>query len=919
MNTHQRIPRILPLLALATVLLVAGCQELDEGTPATLIIAPSEATIEVNETIPLVAASTSETDSFTWTSSDTSIATVSEEGVVTGISAGEATIEALGLPSEASAQARILVVLREDPTDTITIIRSEPAPEDEGPPAIVVTLDTGEQFLLDDLDFIAEYDERAPDSSRKVATIAEMIEKDLREKNQPAANYVSLGAMQTAIRSQRDRGTCVAFAVLGATEAAYNRAGHGELHLSADYFHHLLKTTWLRDWTRNEDDVRTREGWENQLAMHGGGGIYNALEMLTKYRVATVNEAPYQHSHKFGHEWLSYQSTNQSGDDPRVDWRDRAGGVLQSTINNFSMMQEPITIDIPSDYTLTPMPQAALDNAKYGITGYTRVPNNRLNDVTWYETQLAAGREVIFACNFIRTTENDIIYPRDLEEDESDAGHAMVMVGYDRQDPDDPYFLVKNSWGESGFIKMSYDWVTEGLDGHVYRAAVITGVQNPNVHPFYPQLYMGRWRLVADGFVGWLDIHRDSQYFSANNLGDETDYRLGAYFDASGNIYRVNGTIDNDGRIEFYLDFDTPDLDYETLTGWKFEGYLQREDSTFMAGTFQDASGTGEHYGFYGIKGPVFQSTTRPGRTGTDVLLGRWEIVNAYVDGDVEIYGIDDGAGTFSGGYRDSVGWFFLGGDIDPATYELSFIVPNSGGSQFTGLMHLNNTGLISGVLEGDNNSGMTLVRRGAATESIAIVRPNEGDTFDEAATIQLEADVKVDGLEETNPTVMWTLDGPYQPGDPTAYMIISTGRTGATKRGAGLHEIYATYIGEQVYHDKVSIVVTADNSPDVSITSPENDAFIVDYSTVPNVSVDVTGMATSHEGDPITGDNLEWEYRLEGSANWVSGGTGEAVTLVLANNACDPSRYEIRLRATDTEGNTSFAIIQVRVQGYIC
>ena len=56
---------------------------------------------------------------------------------------------------------------------------------------------------------------------------------------------VDLRKEQTPIRSQGRRGTCTSFAVAGAMEAAYKRAGHGEIHLSEEFSHDVAKMMWL--------------------------------------------------------------------------------------------------------------------------------------------------------------------------------------------------------------------------------------------------------------------------------------------------------------------------------------------------------------------------------------------------------------------------------------------------------------------------------------------------------------------------------------------------------------------------------------------------------------------------------------------------------------------------------------------------
>ncbi|MFU8888750.1 MAG: hypothetical protein ACNA8N_09145 [Trueperaceae bacterium] len=136
----------------------------------------------------------------------------------------------------------------------------------------------------------------------------------------PPQAFISLHASQTPIRHQQDRGTCVIHAVAAAMEAQYARLGFGRVDLSVQYGQHLTKMTSLFDFTRDAEHVHTRDGYENQLALGGGGNLYWRLELLEEYGLPHEAFAPYQHSNTTT-TYGNYERTNQPGDDPRLDRR----------------------------------------------------------------------------------------------------------------------------------------------------------------------------------------------------------------------------------------------------------------------------------------------------------------------------------------------------------------------------------------------------------------------------------------------------------------------------------------------------------------------------------------------------------------------------------------------------------------------
>lgn len=94
----------------------------------TVTIEPRGANIVAGTTVALSASSTDAEDSFTWTSANTSVATVNSAGVVTGVVAGSAQIRARGTHSGVAAAVTVTVsepvvnfVVVQPPSSTIEV------------------------------------------------------------------------------------------------------------------------------------------------------------------------------------------------------------------------------------------------------------------------------------------------------------------------------------------------------------------------------------------------------------------------------------------------------------------------------------------------------------------------------------------------------------------------------------------------------------------------------------------------------------------------------------------------------------------------------------------------------------------------------------------------------------------------------
>ncbi|NIT60527.1 MAG: hypothetical protein GWN00_31290, partial [Aliifodinibius sp.] len=108
---------IVLILSIALLLVLWGCQG-DEGEQGVaganamyIVLSPTTAVVIVDSTIAITAATNGldGTETYTWSSSNTDVATVSAAGVVTGVATGLAFIGATGNSSGAASFASITV------------------------------------------------------------------------------------------------------------------------------------------------------------------------------------------------------------------------------------------------------------------------------------------------------------------------------------------------------------------------------------------------------------------------------------------------------------------------------------------------------------------------------------------------------------------------------------------------------------------------------------------------------------------------------------------------------------------------------------------------------------------------------------------------------------------------------------------
>lgn len=140
------------------------------GCKPTVTIMPSLVTIDSGESVSLEATSTSDKDtSFVWSSNDPAIATVDQDGLVTGVNIGQTVVTAKGSSSGSEGLAEITVNRPADALSELSVTldpdvvpESDPLPSftDGGPPrplaAIIDERGNQAEFVEDELILVTD-------------------------------------------------------------------------------------------------------------------------------------------------------------------------------------------------------------------------------------------------------------------------------------------------------------------------------------------------------------------------------------------------------------------------------------------------------------------------------------------------------------------------------------------------------------------------------------------------------------------------------------------------------------------------------------------------------------------------------------------------------------------------------------------
>ena len=425
----------------------------------------------------------------------------------------------------------------------------------------------------------------------------------------PAA--VDLRADQTTIKSQGSRRSCITFSSTAALEAAYKRAGYGELNLSEEFFQYMNKTFWLHAWDSQRGKRASDQ--ETQLGFSAGGAGSDYLGPASNgFRIPEESVWP-------------YKSTDYSSSDhPAIANRyDSSYWSEQKTKSDFNLEGGFLQ-------------KSHLTASRYfSGTGFARIgTGDKGAMIRAIENQLAARRDVVIDLNMrYRVDYNDALGMRLLERCDACSnrgGHSMLIVGYDRTSLDrrDHHFIVKNSWGADhgttgpdGFTYVSYDM----LKKNAYAASYITGVERPA--PWPELANVGRWETNFDGWRGTLDIYHVPGFMDqpfADRGIDMRDTRIGTFYDHAGRAYRVNGEM-NGRALTFWIDRNMPHTPYDRLRGTRYVmNRLHGED--LIVGRYTDPAGN-TYAGYLERKGAVafVEPPVRYGIVPRD-MVGRWSM-----------------------------------------------------------------------------------------------------------------------------------------------------------------------------------------------------------------------------------------------------------------------------------------------------
>jgi len=385
---------------------------------------------------------------------------------------------------------------------------------------------------------------------------------------------VDLRQWQTPIRAQHGE-NCFIYGTVAALEAKLKREGYGELDLS-EHFSDFMGCLFFLETCEMD-------------------GVYRTAKM----RIPRAGERETSLA-------ADLQPTIESGSPcerlripeerffPWVAALDLPTGPADSRDPLWRRQYDVGTYNLDSNR----LPRTALTAQNYyGIEQITWLPREEASQPAALERVLASGREVIWD---FKQSGDVLSHPWRYTgpPDPMGAGHRMLLVGYDRRDPDNRYFIVKNSWGAvtqagtKGFTYIEYDFIKYGE-----WASYIEGIKAPA--PWFELQYIGRWDARFGDRSGTLDIYHlpglMKQTFERNQYLDRSgmvirDQRLGTFFlnDDPAQAYHVNGNVGRD-TIQMWIDFKNPTRRWDELTGSAIE--LRMNGSQSMTGHIQDARG----------------------------------------------------------------------------------------------------------------------------------------------------------------------------------------------------------------------------------------------------------------------------------------------------------------------------------------
>lgn len=359
---------------------------------------------------------------------------------------------------------------------------------------------------------------------------------------------------QTPIRSQHGQ-NCYIYATVAALEARLNREGYGALDLSEAFSDYMGSLFFLESCAMN-GIYRTR-------AMRVPGARERETSLAVDFQPTIESATPCQALAIPEEKYFPWDAA-----------RHVPPGPAQST--------DPYWSDqfIVSSYNLDPLrlPRTALTAPLYyGIKSVRWLTAAEAAQPPALEATLAAGDDVIWDMKFGGDTSSNP-WRYTVPPDPMGGGHRILLVGYDRRDPRNPYFIAKNSWGPTtnagGFTHLTYDFIRYGIWAHT-----ITEIATPRPWPELRAL--GRWSITFGDQQGQLDIYhlpgQMRRVFEDNDYKNEAgqrmpDHRLGTFYPGGDRQrpVRVNGEVSRN-QVKLWINFADPAARWDKLSGWRIE------------------------------------------------------------------------------------------------------------------------------------------------------------------------------------------------------------------------------------------------------------------------------------------------------------------------------------------------------------
>ena len=393
---------------------------------------------------------------------------------------------------------------------------------------------------------------------------------------------VDLRSQQTPVKAQGSRGNCFIFATVAAMEAEYLRQGFGALDLAEHYSDYVGRMFFLEtvefDGRFRSGRMRVPPAGERETGLPLFEMIGGTVDSLVSSSPASVLGLPEERYMPFSE--ATFDPGGRGPDD--AAWR-----------NQFDVCTHL--------FDERRLPRSALQApAYYRVQRIEWLPKADATRAAALEAVLAAGHEVIWDFRIAGNRDGRLWR---FDRPAGDVGaHRMLLVGYDRRDPQRPFFIAKNSWGHPAgnapgdeFTYLDYGYLQYG-EWASWLAEVARPERMPELR------FIGRWRLAFGTEQGVLDVyHRPGlmqPLFDHDHFRDEQgrpvlDRRIGTYYPGGDRArpHRVNGSLSGD-RMEAWIDFEQAAPRWDVLRGSRLALQLDRTGEHLAGrGTSPDGRG----------------------------------------------------------------------------------------------------------------------------------------------------------------------------------------------------------------------------------------------------------------------------------------------------------------------------------------